>query len=97
MSGGVLSCHLFGYQDVGIGNANCSHWGPDPTRSPNISGFALCTVEYRFKTFDAILFHVYCLSIFRVRTVFCSTDCFLLKISSICILSAEPESMVKSM
>ena len=29
------------YQHVSIGNANCSHWGPDPTQSPNGSGFAL--------------------------------------------------------
>ena len=31
----------FGYQRVGMGNANGSHWGLYPTQSPNKSGFAL--------------------------------------------------------
>ena len=37
----VESARLFRYQYVGIGNANRSRVGPDPTRSPNASGFTL--------------------------------------------------------
>ena len=37
----VGSTRLFGYQHVGIGNANYSLWGSSPTRAPNASIFAL--------------------------------------------------------
>ena len=37
----IGAARLFRYQHVGIGNANPSRRGPDPTPSPNVSGFAL--------------------------------------------------------
>ena len=40
MSAGLRIGSTKRYQHVSIGNANCSHWGPDPTQSPNGSGFA---------------------------------------------------------
>ena len=37
----VGSVRLFGYQHVGISNAQWSRWGSKPMRWPNASGFSL--------------------------------------------------------
>ena len=41
LGGRVGSSRVFGYQHVGIGNANPSRWGSYPSLRPNVSGFAL--------------------------------------------------------